>query len=194
MTENIREFPKWAVIVAVSYFVVLLFEIEVVFPIEQSIISHFHPDIVSLVFLPHAVRVLSTVICGPRVFFVLFPTILIAGYFLFESYSGGPYLRLITDAAIGASCAPLAYLAVKWANRNNPAFELSLQNWRMVFVIGVTASILNSVMRVPLLGHYQGISHLFEMVAKVILGDMVGLSIGLVVMVFVFRMIRRGQI
>ncbi|OEU69942.1 MAG: hypothetical protein BA874_05800 [Desulfuromonadales bacterium C00003068] len=193
MIELWKSFPKWVWVIAICNFSVLLFELKVIFPIERSISSHY-PNIVSLMFLPHAVRVLSTVIIGPKVFFVLFPTTLITGYFLYESYAGGLSLPLIIDAFSAAICAPIAYLVVKWVNRNNPAFELSLRNWQMVALIGVIASVANSIMRAGFLGHFESVSHVIDLVTKVIIGDMAGLAIGLLALVFTFRLIRRGQI
>ena len=162
------------------------------FPIERALLSDY-PGIASIVFLPHAVRVLGTVIVGPKIFFVLFPTIIVSGYFLFGSY-GGLSWPLVVDAAIGASCAPLAYLTVKWVERKRPNFKLTLRNWRMVFLIGAVASVLNSVMRVTLLGGERTAPKIVDGITKVIIGDMIGLMLGLVVLVFAFRIIRRRRI
>lgn len=191
--DKLRSFARWEFIVPICYFWVLLFEIEVIFPIEKSLLAPY-PYVASLVFLPHAVRVLGTVIVGPKVFFVLFPTILVSGYFLFDSYEGGVTQRLVMDAAIGAACSPLAYLFVKWINRNTPDFQLTLLNWRTVFLIGAIASVLNSVMRITLLNNVNQLHDAVYAIVKVIVGDMVGLAIGLVILVFVFRLARRRSI
>ena len=117
MTNKPRSFARWEYVVPICYFFILLFETKVIFPIEESLLAPY-PYVASLVFLPHAVRVLATVIVGPKVFFVLYPTIIVSGYFLFDSYEDGGTWRLVIDAAIGAACSPLAYLLVKWINRN----------------------------------------------------------------------------
>jgi len=170
-----------------------VFEIEVIFPIEKTLLAPY-PYVASLVFLPHAVRVLGTVIVGPKIFFVLFPTILVSGYFLFDSYAGNAIHLLVMDAAIGAGCSPLAYIIVKWFNRNKRGFQLTLLNWRTVFLIGIIASVLNSAMRVTILNGSSGWHDAVHAITKVIVGDMVGLAIGLVVLVFVFRLARRKPI
>ena len=193
MMDKLRSFARWEFIVPICYFWVLLFEIEVIFPLEKSLLAPY-PYVASLVFLPHAVRVLGTVIVGPKVFFVLFPTILVSGYFLFDSYEGAVSLRLIMDAAIGAGCSPLAYLLVKWINRNTPGFQLTLLNWRTVFLIGAIASVLNSAMRIMLLSDVNQLHDAVHGIVRVIVGDMVGLAIGLVALVFVFRLARRRPI
>ena len=193
MRDYAQKFLIWELVVAVCYIAVLLFEMKFVFPVERALLSDYQ-GITSLLFLPHAVRVLSTVIVGPKAFFVLFPTILFSGYFLFESYGGVISTPLIIDAATGASCAPIAYLVVKWAYRNTPDFRLTLMNWRGVLMIGAVASLLNSVMRVTLLGDTKTISEISQEVASVLIGDMTGLLVGLVVLVFSFRLARRGQI
>ena len=181
------------VAVAVCYFFILLFEIEVVFPAERSLFGD-RSVTGSLVFLPHVVGVLSTVIIGPKVFLVLFPTILISGLFLFGGYGAVMSWRLAIDAATGASCAPIALLVVKWVFRNIPDFQFTLLNWRMVFLIGAVASVLNSLMRVTLLELFNTIPYILEGLAKVVIGDLAGLMIGLVVLVFAFRIIRRQRI
>ena len=193
MRDYAQRFLKWESAVATCYFGVLLFELKVIFPAERALLAEY-PSIVSLLFLPHAVRVLSTVIVGPKAFFVLFPTILLFGYFLFKSYGGVISIPLIIDAVIGASCAPIAYLAVKWAYRKLPDFRFTLMNWRMVLLIGAVASLFNSAMRVILLGGTKTFSEIYEQAASVLIGDMIGLLVGLLVLVFSFRLVRRGQI
>jgi len=193
MRNTTQKILKWELVVAVCYFVILLIEMKFVFPVERVLLAE-HRGITSLLFLPHAVRVLSTVIVGPKAFFVLFPTILASGYFLFESYGGVMSMPLIVDAAIGAGCAPIAYLAVKWAYRNTADFKLTLMNWRMVLLIGAVASVLNSVMRVTLLGNTKTLSEVIQEATFLLVGDMTGLMVGLVVLVFIFRLVRRGQI
>jgi len=83
---------------------------------------------------------------------------------------------------------------VKWAYRNTPAFKLTLMNWRMVLLIGAVASVLNSVMRVTLLGNTKTLSEVIQEATFLLVGDMTGLMVGLVVLVFIFRLVRRGQI
>ena len=67
-------------------------------------------------------------------------------------------------------------------------------NWRMVFLIGAVASLLNSVMRVTMLGGIKTHDEIQQQVISVLIGDMTGLLVGLVVLVFSFRLARRGQI
>ena len=193
MKNYAQKFLKWELVVAICYFGVFLFEIKVVFPAERTLLSEY-PGVISLLFLPHAVRVLSTVIIGPKVFFVLFPTNLLSGYLLFDSYGGVISTPLIIDAATGASCAPIAYLVVKWVYRRVPDFKFTLLNWRMVLLIGAVASLLNSIMRVTLLGGTKTYSEMYHQVVSVLVGDMTGLLVGLLVLVFSFRLVRRGQI
>ena len=191
--EKLRGYARWELVVPLCYFLVLLFEIEVIFPIEKSLLAPY-PYVASLVFLPHAVRVLGTVIAGPKVFFVLFPTILVSGYFLFDSYrTEAPYL-LIMDATIGASCAPLAYMTVKWFSKNKEEFEQTLLSWRTVLLIGAIASVINSVARIILLSNLSQLPDIPAAVSRVFIGDMVGLAIGLVTLLFVFRLSRRRPI
>ena len=88
----------------------------------------------------------------------------------------------------------MAYMIVKRIRKNAEAFELTLLNWRTVFLIGALASVINSVTRVTVLGNMTQLSNILEAIAKVIVGDMVGLAIGLVSLLFVFRLVRRRPI
>ena len=191
--DRLGKYARWEVIVPICYFFVLLFEIQVIFPIEKSLLAPY-PYVASLVFLPHAVRVLGTVIAGPRVFFVLFPTILVSGYFLFDSYVGEAHYLLIMDATIGAGCAPLAYLIVKWISNNTEEFELTLLNWRTVLLIGAIASVLNSVARTVLISKLSLLPDIQQAITRVFIGDMIGLAVGLVALLFAFRLALRKTI
>ena len=70
MTKQILLSPL--TIIFISYVAVFLFQLHVVFPAEAKLFSVYSAT-ASLMFLPHAVRVLATAIIGPKVFFLLFP-------------------------------------------------------------------------------------------------------------------------
>jgi len=192
MRELFDGFAKWGPIVAICYTAVLFFELLVVFPLERMVISE--PEIASVIWLPHAASVLSTVIVGPRAFFALFPTFITIRFF-----QGGFAIDAITSevilgSLIGAICAPIAYLLVDLVNRQRNTRGLDLENWRTVLIIGAVASIINSILRGALFGGLDEGDHFLVVMSKVFVGDLVGLMLGLVFLVFLFRIINRSRL
>ena len=185
-------FAKWGPIVAVCYAAVLFFELHVVFPMERMVFSG--PEIASIVWLPHAARVLSTVIVGPRAYFALFPTYLVLQLFTPGFTTGNVTPEFMLGTLIGASCAPLAYLLVDLVTRQRNTHGMNLENWRTVLVIGAVASVFNSILRGLVFGGYQDGQQFAVVMSKVFIGDLVGLTLGLVFLVFLFRIINRGRL
>ena len=64
-------------VIFVAYVAVFLFQLGVIFPAEAKLFPVYSAT-ASLMFLPHAVRVLATAIIGPKAFFLLYPAMVVA--------------------------------------------------------------------------------------------------------------------
>ena len=70
---------SWIVVVFVAYFVMASFQKYAIYPIEAKLLP-LYSQYASLIFIPHAVRVLATAIYGPKTFLVLLPAMVLEIY------------------------------------------------------------------------------------------------------------------
>ena len=195
MSTNLpRLLSSWVFVVFISYFVFAGFQKLAIYPLEARLFP-LYSQYASLLYLPHAVRVLATAIYGPKAFFVLFPTILITQYDFHPVIGEFFSITSVSSAIIGASCAPLAYVILK---RVSPLLFVgfdsakAILNWRYVFVAGVLASAINSVGLAILFFDISdiGFHELAHAMVRFFVGDAFGLIVGLVLLTRVFRIIR----
>lgn len=141
-------------------------------------------------FLPHAVRVLATAIIGPKVFFLLFPAALVEKLLQTRSYEvvfNGTSLLMVF---VSAACAPAAYILLKTMLGDRIDFSKAMLNWRYVFLIGIIASAINSIGLVAVYVVPAEMTEILILMLRFFIGDIFGLFVGLVVLTFVFRILR----
>lgn len=184
---------RWWLVVAILYIMTGVIQAKVVYPLEQRFLPELL-NVASIMFLPHAVSVLSTVILGPRSFLALLPAMLLVYYSLFAATLGGLTSTMAFAAISSAGCAPLAYLLITWVRRRDPENAMDLLNWRTVLFIGVVASLLNSAMRAVIYKKHYDLENAIAATTKIIIGDVGGLMVGLLILLFSLRLIKRGAI
>ena len=99
-------------IVVVSYLASYLLVAKVISPIQAQYI--LNTELVSLLFLPHGVRVLTCVLYGPRLgAFYLFSATLLTGFWVGMLSDYNP-LTLTLLYAVGALSVPLAFIFLQF--------------------------------------------------------------------------------
>lgn len=183
-------FQHWAIIVPCAFIGVSLFQWFAVYPLEVLLLSG-HTTHASVLFLPHAVRVLSTVILGPRAFFALLPGVVISQHLYYLVVGGSWDFASTTFAILGAASAPVAYLLMERLLDSRIDYRAALLNWRFVFLVGIVASMINSTSLAVLLMELRDVSEIFRLMLRTFVGDLGGLFLGLVVLTWIFRMLRK---
>lgn len=182
-------FPKWGIVVTLGYVLAYIIQRHIIFPLETQIFPALS-EIASVIYLPHAARILGIAIVGPRAFFALFPTAIALNFI--DPANGSPLLThlLVLVSAVGAGCGVLAYYSVKRFYAQADSFETALYNWKPVVMIGVMASVFNSIGLSLVYYGYFDLWNFPVLQFKYFVGDMLGLMVGLLLLVFMFRLIR----
>jgi len=164
-------------------------QLTLIYPTEAKLFPVYSMT-ASLMFLPHAVRVLATGILGPRAFFVLLPAMaaseLLRTRSFAETFGGTSILFLV----IGAACAPTGYILLKRIIGDRFVFSELMLNWRYVFLTGIIASAINSIGLVSVLVMPAEAVVVIQMLLRFFVGDIFGLFVGLVILTYVFRILR----
>ena len=176
-------------VVFVAYIAVFLFQLHVVFPTESKLFPVYSAT-ASLMFLPHAVRVLATAVIGPKAFFLLVPATIAGSLIQSRSYGevfNGTSLLMVL---VGAASAPAGYIILKRIMGGRFVFSELMLNWRYVFLTGIIASALNSVGLVAVYVAPAETTVILNLMLRFFVGDIFGLFVGLVILTFVFRILR----
>ncbi|MBE3637314.1 hypothetical protein ICN82_03745 [Mangrovicoccus sp. HB182678] len=147
----------------------------------------------SLLYLPHGVRVLSAWLLGGR---AILP--LAAGAFLSELLFTPPTLFAATDPVIlvsiliGAAAAPAAFALMRLAGRPLAAGQERRVHWRWLLLAGMLASLLNSAGQGLVFADLIQPGQAVAVALVYALGDLAGLVATTLVLMMIFRWMRRG--
>ena len=177
------------IVIFVVYIAVFLFQLHVVFPVEARFFPVYSAT-ASLMFLPHAVRVLTTAIIGPKAFFLLIPATITANLIQARSYEVFFDSTSLLMVLVGAASAPAGYILLRRILGDRFVFSELMLNWRYVFLTGIIASAVNSIGLVAVYVAPAETTVILNLMLRFFVGDIFGLFVGLVFLTFVFRILR----
>ena len=177
----------WLGIVMLLHVSAFIIQMTVILPFEIAAAGHIG-SLASVLFLPHAVRVLSVWLLGPKAFFALFPASLFISYlFLRHDYDPGT-LFLIT--LWGSASAVIAFEFLRLMNLDVYPKNAARINWRSLVFAGCLASFFNSVGGTYLKSEGLSTPEIFELLSRYLIGDIGGLLFCLIVLMLILRYVR----
>ena len=177
----------WLGIVMLLHVSAFIIQMTVILPFEIAAAGHIG-SLASVLFLPHAVRVLSVWLLGPKAFFALFPASLFISYlFLRHDYDPGT-LFLIT--LWGSASAVIAFEFLRLMNLDVYPKNAARINWRSLVFAGCLASFFNSVGGTYLKREGLSAPEIFELLSRYLIGDIGGLLFCLIVLMLILRYLR----
>lgn len=177
----------WFGIVMLLHVTAFIIQMSIILPFEIALAGHIG-SLASLLFLPHAVRVLSVWLLGPKAFFALFPASLFISYFFFRHDYDPFTLLLIT--LWGAASAVIAFEFLRFMNLDVYPKNAARINWRSLVFAGCLASFFNSVGGTYLKREGLSAPEIFELLSRYLIGDIGGLLFCLIVLMLILRYVR----
>ena len=184
-----RYLSHWSVLTILAYSILSAIQALIILPIETSLISH-NTAVVSVLYLPHSVRVLATWMIGPRAIFALVPASLMVQFIM--QFDNGPLLP--TDfiiATIGALCAPVAFELMRAVRIDIYPNGSGVVSWRTLVFAGLLSSILNSFFSTFFLEDSFPVQDTFNVLTRFIIGDVTGLVVILFLFLGLLKAFRR---
>ena len=171
--------------VSAAYIVLFTFTFSVIMP-AQSIIFTLLPMNISLLFLPHGVRILAIYLYGWRAALYLFPAHLATWAYL--------YFYLGSEQSISASIvsilASLLAMLIVFQKAEGVTSVTKKGDWKGILLAGAIASLLNGLGHATLYGTAGGLNMEWIMITLgFMIGDVSGLFFLMLVMIYVFRLI-----
>ena len=146
----------------------------------------------SLLFLPHSVRVLSAWLLGPKSLIAMIPAgvavSLIGGASPSQGYE---LIQEIILATFAASSAVMAFEFMRLCKIDAYPKDDGIVSWRTVLFGGVLASVINSLGSTWLKSGYFDAALILEVIARFVLGDVMGLLVGMLIIMLVTRYLRK---
>lgn len=145
----------------------------------------------SLVYLPHGVRVLATWVYGWKAIPALIAGAIVSDL-IFTPTEIRDYLQpaLVESILIGALSAWAAFELLRLAGRDLYAGGRSRLNWTALVLVGAIASVLNSIGQTIVYSGLIGLEEMLGVLLTYAVGDLMGLVVCMVVLMFVFRWMR----
>ena len=174
-------------IVSVIYIVTFSLTFGFVFPLQKLLFSGISTQ-VSLLFLPHGVRVLTLYFYGWRGMFYLLPVSYLM-ILLSVEQTGQDLLAPVVSLV----CCYFGLQFIRLVFSDTKSVSFKPQDWKLMILGGVAASIFNGL-GLALLDHGKSSvvpnsTRFFEVLGYVT-GDVLGLIVCLAFMVYFFRMVR----
>ena len=182
----------WFGITILAYLFAFEFHKHLIFPFEMSVTSG-NATFASLLFLPHAVRVLSAWLLGPKSLIAMIPAA-IATSLITDTAAHIEYelLSHVLIPVFSACSAVIAFEFMRFCNIDAYPKETGIISWRTVLFGGVLASIINSLGSTWLKSAFFEPSELMEVIFRFIVGDTLGLLFGMLFITSIFRLLRHN--
>jgi hypothetical protein len=138
----------------------------------------------SLVFLPHGVRVLSAWLLGWKAIPIIFLPSIYAHWLIFGESAFS--VNLIVGLMSGVICATFSFWILANIGMDLRISNVKVANWKDVFLAGCVASVLNSV------ATGLAFQHDTVTIAIYLVGDLTGLFVCMLILMFTFKALRKN--
>ncbi|MDA8873885.1 hypothetical protein N9J12_08705 [Alphaproteobacteria bacterium] len=182
-------FLHWFVLIFLAYLGLVAVQNLVIMPIETMLVER-NVALVSLLYLPHAVRVLGAWMVGPKSILALIPASIIV-YFVTRPDTGPSTQADIIIPMIGVLCAPVAFELMRVFRIDVYPKSTGVISWRTLVFAGLFSSIINSFFSTLFLEGRFPIEDTFDVLTRFIIGDVMGLVLVLLILVGLLKTSRR---
>ena len=189
----LRKFTQhWLGITTLAYLVTFVVWRYLILPMEISLTSE-NAIFASFLFLPHAIRVLSAWLLGPKSLIAIIPAGVAVSLISGTSPPQGYELLLeVILATFAASSAVMAFEFMRLCKIDAYPKDDGVVSWRTVMFGGVLASIINSLGSTWLKSGYVDAALILEVITRFVLGDVMGLLVGMLTIMLVTRYLRKN--
>jgi hypothetical protein len=177
----------WFGIVMLLHVTAFIIQMSILLPFEIAAAGHIG-SLASVLFLPHAVKVLSVWLLGPKAFLALFPAEIFISYF-FLGLNFDP-VTLLLISLWGSASAVIAFEFLRLMNLNVYPKNVATINWRSLVFAGCVASFFNSVGGTYLKSEGLAPAEIHQVLGRYLIGDIGGLLFCLIVLMLIMRYVR----
>lgn len=188
----LKRIPSWVAAPFLFMSLIYIFWFYIVVSLEYLFVSG-SPLLAGSLYLPHFVRVMAIWYYGYKAFFGLvaghsFGFLVTTGSLLFE-------LNEMAIIVIGSGSVVAALWLLDWANLLKPAEAAQKEvNWRALVFLGFFASLFNAIGAALIRLEGAPSDEILAFMLHILVGDTGSVLVGLVLLMFGFRMLSGGMI
>ncbi len=179
----------WFVFIFLAYLGLVAFQNLVIMPIETMMVDR-NVAVVSLLYLPHAVRVFGAWMVGPKSILAFIPAS-ICGYFVTRPDTGSLTQADFIIPMVGALCAPIAFELMRFVRIDVYPKSTGVISWRTLVFAGLLSSIINSFFSTLFLEGRFPIEDTFDVLTRFVIGDVMGLVVVMFLSIGLLKVFRR---
>lgn len=173
----------WFGVVIATYICLFILQVNFIYPIEKAYFGE-STTYASLLFLPHAVRVIAAWLLGPKAILALFPATMISTHLYEPLTLHAPALYIYCLAS--SASAVIAFEFLKLIKMNvYPSGKM--KSWRNVLFAGFLASFISSFGGIYFIDARLDFGKVVELSFRYITGDTLGLIVSMFVLMILFR-------
>ena len=174
----------WFSVVMLTYIGLYALQTSFIFPFERAYFGEL-TSYASLMFLPHAVRVIAAWLIGPKAILALFPASLIS--MTFYGDISDKELDFYFYCLLSSASGVIAFEFLKLMKMNIYPSGDKMSSWRNVLFSGCIASFINSLISINFTVAKLQETEIVEVIFRYIIGDFFGLLVSMFVLMIVFR-------
>jgi hypothetical protein len=182
MKRLLSDWGAPTLLISGAYLLAFFLTFSAVMPLQEAVMPAFG-SYASILFLPHGVLVIAAWLYGWRSLVFLVPGAILSNTFLFAP--SGFSIDDMVALFYGAFCAALSFWILALVGMDFRIHKSVNVNWRDVMLAGVVASVVNSLGTKVLFGHD------LQTVAAWFLGDITGMVVSVLILMLIFRWLRR---
>ena len=173
--------PRFFFIIVI-YLFFFWFQFKIIFPIETNF-NEF-AGIVSLIYLPHAVRIISFFVIGSIAFIPIYIAELLC-HIIFVN-------QILTDALIRPflSCMSvfMIFQALKFFDFNLNMYDKKYFNWKVILFVGFCSSLLNSIFNFIYHVNFKKVDIDISIIYSYVIGDTLGVFFGMLMVTILIKL------
>ena len=173
--------PRFFFIIVV-YLFFFWFQFKIILPVETNFNEFV--GIVSLVYLPHAVRIISFFVIGSIAFIPIF----IAEFLCHLIFVN----QILTDALIRPflSCMSvlIIFQALKFFDFNLNIYDEKYFNWKVILFVGFCSSLINSTFNFIYHVNFKNVAFDVSIIYSYVVGDTLGVFFGMLVITLLIKL------
>ena len=167
-------------IVSVAFIIAFSLTLGFVFPLQRILLANV-PITISLLFLPHGVRVLAFYFYGWKAIFYILPASLLMTYL--SARNGVP---LALPSAVVSTVACYVGYRLCTLIMSDDGSNFGKHKWKFFLFVGAVSSVVNGAA----LSVYKGVENPFTTTLGYVIGDMAGLMLAFYMLIIAFRIAR----
>ena len=173
--------PRFFFII-VEYLFFFWFQFKIILPVETNFNEFV--AIVSLVYLPHAVRIISFFVIGSIAFIPIF----IAEFLCHLIFVNQIFNDALIRPFLSCMSVFIIFQALKYFDFNLSMYDKKYFNWKVILFVGFCSSLINSTSNFIYHVNFKNVAIDVNIIYSYVVGDTLGVFFGMLVITLLIKL------